>query len=250
MKEKKEHIELFEKMKAHIGQQVFFRYTWYAREAADKNILRAVTPYTGVSVGGLWLPFVGNGCALLDMYDTDGNVLYQNLNIDETYDVRNDFKVYDHIAAQFGKNIANEHLVNIIKWRHNYAADKIKHREWALSMKTKLMEEPLVHIIPEKHEEWKKYADNNTNEGYDCAVVEQSAIGLRLLSQNKSCKTIDKTCGKDLTGYQMGCVARDLSYFSPKGDRFRKYWNGLFTKEKVDGVINPALMTLKKKKKG
>ena len=96
--------------------------------------------------------------------------------------------------------------------------------------------------------EYKQYVKKNSNDGYSKAVVDAGEAVGQALDQGKTPKQAhDKMYDFDLTGFMAGCLAQAITYFHPRGEEFRVWWNkenGIDDPEQR-GVVNPAIMTLK-----
>lgn len=51
--------------------------------------------------------------------------------------------------------------------------------------------------------------------------------------------------GSGITGYMMGVVAQAIWTMHPRGDEFKRYFNGEFGADPdANGIVNPAIMTV------
>jgi len=100
--------------------------------------------------------------------------------------------------------------------------------------------------------EWEKSKAMNKDPYGNAVVIVTEKVGEALdkgLSPEKAQKKGTKD--SEITGFQAGCVAQWISYFHPRGEEFRKWWN-IDTQindegdkaNKGGGVLNPALMTI------
>jgi hypothetical protein len=108
-------------------------------------------------------------------------------------------------------------------------------------------------VIPEKADEYKTYAANNSKDGYSKAVIEYGENWAKLmqveLAAGKSIIDIADETQKGLgylgiTGFQYGCAVKGLSHFWKHGEALRKWHNKEYGHE-GEGVVNPAVLTLK-----
>ena len=97
--------------------------------------------------------------------------------------------------------------------------------------------------------EWEKAVDKN-QDGYGHAVIKVVVKVCKLLDEGKSPEIAeDKGIkGSGITGFMAGAMTSMITYFHPRGDEFKKYWNKKFDPKPRKGVINPAIMTIKIKK--
>lgn len=109
-------------------------------------------------------------------------------------------------------------------------------------------------VKDEKYDKWKEYVEKNMDDFYSASIVKASIKIMKALSEGKDPKEAEKEIeGMGITGFQAGCVAQTVSYFHPRGEEFREYWNSKFLTEeeakKTKGVVNPAILTIEIKKK-
>lgn len=56
--------------------------------------------------------------------------------------------------------------------------------------------------------------------------------------------------GSGITGFMMGVIAQMIWTLHPRGEEFKKYFNGEFGADPdADGIVNPAIMTVGKGEK-
>ncbi len=95
--------------------------------------------------------------------------------------------------------------------------------------------------------EYEEYVKKNQDDYGNAIIIAGAQVG-KSLSERKSCKEAhDKMYGFDLTGFMAGSVAQAITYFHPRGEEFKKFWNKKFDVEDVEGVVNPAILTIKEK---
>ena len=57
--------------------------------------------------------------------------------------------------------------------------------------------------------------------------------------------------GSGITGFMMGMIAQMIWSWHPRGEEFKKYFNGEFgTDPEANGIVNPAIMTIKETPNG
>lgn len=96
---------------------------------------------------------------------------------------------------------------------------------------------------------YRNYVKKN-QDPYGHAVILAGAKVGRALSEGKTCKEAnDEMYDEDLTGFMAGCLAQAVSYYHPRGEEFRIWWNKQYgiSKDKK-GVANPAIMIIGGKK--
>lgn len=107
---------------------------------------------------------------------------------------------------------------------------------------------------------WDKYVSLN-KDSYGKACVNVAEEVMKLLDKDSTplhsgyypnihtahgliCKADDNIKAGGITGFMAGCVAQMVYECHERGDEFRKSHNG---DDDIDGVINPAILTIKDK---
>jgi len=152
----------------------------------------------------------------------------------------------------FGKQIATQFRqrreAEQQKWQ-----EKIARLDEEASSKTyNFIKEGKKLVKPKLKKKWEKYSAKNTKDFYSAGVVEASLRVMIALAEGKTPRLAEKTVdGMGITGFQMGCVAQTVSYFHPRGEEFRRYWNAQYLPKKkakeMKGVVNPAVITISTK---
>lgn len=245
-------IEQMDSLSSFIGRQVEVESVFYGSPQKKAGELKEVNPYGNIVFGAAGVPFIGYGSAIRRITLVGSSkVIYWNHLIAEDYDVRSDDLRYPIIAASFGEDRANSERDAKIEEDRKWKA-RISELDAAAKAKApELIEAGSALVKPDLAEEWRGYAAKNTNDGYSGAVIEATVAGLRALADGKTPAESEKECTAAETGFQMGCVAKGLSHFAPRGDEFRAYWNRQYMSEsdaaKADasgGVVNPAILTI------
>lgn len=236
-----------------IGKQVEIEYVSYGSLQRDTEELKEVFPFINALVGCQGTPFIGYGVAIRRISLADsGEVIYLNPFIASDYDIRNEEEErYKLVSESFGQDIANQQRDAKAKEDSAWQRRVSELNAAARSKAPELIEGGIPFVKPELAEEWREYAKNNTEDGYSAAVIEGTIGGLRALAEGKTPEESSKECTAAETGFQMGCVAKGLAHFSPRGDEFRAYWNRQYMTEeqavKADaegGTVNPAILTI------
>lgn len=93
---------------------------------------------------------------------------------------------------------------------------------------------------------WKDLqAKNQDPYGWACIEV-TSKLG-KNLDAGMSPADAEKKAIKDsgITGYMMGVIAQMIWTLHPRGEEFKKYFNGEFGADPdAEGIVNPAIMTV------
>lgn len=254
-KTKKNFGESFDKLKKNVGRKVKVEYIWYGVPFKKEGILKRVEDYVNIGIEGAGIPFIGYGSAIRKIVDENGNILYENPLIPSDYDLR-DFEEIDKVRAEcFGKEIAEKFRKERLEIEREWQRRIEELNKEARKNYEKYLKEGLALVKDEKRDEWKDYVEKNTQDFYSAGVVDVSIKIMKALSEGKTPEeAAEKEMeGTGITGFQAGCVAQTVSYFHPRGEEFREYWNRLFLSEeeakKVKGVVNPAILTIEIKKK-
>lgn len=110
-------------------------------------------------------------------------------------------------------------------------------------------------------ERWNAFVSNN-KDPYGGACIKVAKRVMELLDEDKTplhsgyhpdihtahgliCKSDHDTKAGGITGFMAGCVASMIAQCHERGDEFRKSFNG--EEHKGEGVLNPALLTIKNK---
>ena len=200
-------------------------------------------------MGKKWIPFIGYGSAIRKVTDENCNILYENPFIPIDYDIRNQEKIEELVALCFGEKIANEIRNERIKYEKEFEIIKRKADEYARTQTQKYLEQGKNLVKENLLEEWEKYVRKNTQDGYYAKIVEASLRVMQALSEGKPPKEALKTTDRmGITIFMTTYMAQTVSYFHPRGEEFRKYWNGLFMSkeeaERAKGVANPACLII------
>ena len=110
-------------------------------------------------------------------------------------------------------------------------------------------------VKPELLDEWIMAANKNTNDGYSKAGYEAAALRMEILNDESVSgeeavkRSYDLDVSGGLTGFLAGCMAHTVVHFHPRGAEFKTAWNrengiGEQKEKELDGVINPAIMTI------
>lgn len=245
-----------EHLSDHIGTQVTVEYANYGDLRRETGQLREVCPYLNLLVGSSGLPFIGYGSAIRRVYielsNADFDVIYLNPFIPVDYDIRNDDDAREAITRlAFGDAIADEQKARRLKDKADWDARMAELDNEAVARAPSLMETGAALVKPELADEWRQYAETNSQDGYSGAVVEGTVQALQALADGKTPEEAEKACTAAETGFQFGCMAKGLSRFAPRGDEWRAYWNRKYVSEEraaeadtSGGVANPAILTI------
>lgn len=104
---------------------------------------------------------------------------------------------------------------------------------------------------PELAHEWAEAVGKN-QDGYGHGVVDATVLVCAGLDAGEAPDVACKRCDSmGITGFMAGCMARWVSYFHPRGDEFRRWWNKdtqIGTEgdkaNESGGVLNPAILNI------
>lgn len=93
------------------------------------------------------------------------------------------------------------------------------------------------------------YCKINMDGGYSQCVIEATESVGSLLDGGASPERAlwDGVRGFGITGFQSGCLAQAISYYHPRGNEFRIWFNkehGVDEEKAKGGIVNPAMFTI------
>lgn len=104
---------------------------------------------------------------------------------------------------------------------------------------------------------WNELVKNN-KDSYGKCCIDVARRAMEILDANEKIPDdvvlqASKELEAGITGFMAGCVAAMISKCHVRGDEFRKIWNidqqindeGEKANKKKDGILNPALITIK-----
>lgn len=244
--------EVMKGLKAHIGQTVTVQHVWYGILRTETSKLRNVTNFTNIEIEGSGIPFVGNGSAIRIIVGQGGEILYDNPLIPDDYDRRRPDEIDEMVRLTFGEEVVQEKIRAREEYERDWQERQARLNKEAQSKSANLIEEGEQLVKPDLKDEWREYAQNNTQDFYSSAVVDVSIKVAKALSEGKSPGEAAKAMYEDdITGFQAGCVAQSVTHFHPRGEEFRKWWNREHMSEQeaeeAKGVVNPAILTISPK---
>jgi len=99
---------------------------------------------------------------------------------------------------------------------------------------------------------WDSYVSKN-KDSYGKCCVDVARQVMKILDEVEDFDThkliiqAEKEIGENgITGFMAGAIASMVVHCHSRGEEFKKEWNKSYGDEKREGVINPALITLKK----
>lgn len=237
---------MFDKLKEHIGEDVSYTGWWYGVRQEETAKLKEVNDFTNVVIGSMGIPFVGYGAAISKITSKDGEILYNNPNIEYGYDRRKSEEIFASKILIFGERLVEEEMLAKEKADREWEESKEKSDIEAKKAKYTLMREGLTLVKAETAEDWLQFVDNNTNDGYSVFVVKATISMMKKLEEGISFEEAEQQVYNEelgLSGFMAGATANALSHFAKQGEEYRKYWNN--SEEK--GTVNPDILNIKKK---
>ena len=243
---------MFDKLKEHIGDVVTYTGWWYGVKQEETAELREVNDFVNVVIGSSGIPFVGYGAAISNITTINGEVLYSNPNIEIGYDRRLDNDIFASKRLIFGDKIVDKMIAEKEKSDQELTEYKKKSDVEAQKIKYTLMKEGLTLVKPETTEDWLKFVDNNSNDGYSVFIVKATISMMKKFEEGISFKDAEQQVYNEelgLSGFMAGATANALSHFAKNGEEYRKYWNKRYGIEDPEeqAVINPAVFSVRKK---
>ena len=96
--------------------------------------------------------------------------------------------------------------------------------------------------------EYDRYVKINQDE-YSKAIIKAGEVVMKLLDEGKTPEEAKKGLnGLDLTGYMAGATIQAVVHFHERGKEMKEWWNNQYGVKNAKGVVNPAIITLTKKK--
>lgn len=104
---------------------------------------------------------------------------------------------------------------------------------------------------------WQECVKNNSEDDYSNCAVNVAREAMRLLDDGNHedfdaddiITEADRNLDAGITGFMAGWIANVIVHCHSKGEEFKKSWNKRYALNKDDGnregVINPALLTIK-----
>ena len=100
---------------------------------------------------------------------------------------------------------------------------------------------------------WDSYVLRNKDDTYSKCCVDVARQVMKILDEendfdpNKIITQAEKDIEEQsITGFMAGTIASMVTHCHSRGEEFKKKWNKSYGEEKREGVINPAIITLKK----
>lgn len=243
--------KMFERLNEHIGEEVSYFGWWYGNQNEGKGELKEVNYFDNVVIGNMGMPFVGYGAIIVEIISQDGEILYANPYAESEYDRRTDKEIFAAKREIFGDRVADIQQARKEKFDKKVEEAIKMGDEQAKKAKYQLMKEGITLVKPEMIQEWLEFADMNSDDGYSVCVVKASISMMKKFEEGISFEEAEHQVFGDelgLSGFQAGCASSAISYFSKHGEEYRKYWNSQFGQqgEEAEGVINPAVLYIKK----
>ena len=210
-------INIYKKLKEHVGEDVSYEAWWYGSLFKESGKLEDVNYYSNVRIGDYGIPFIGYGSAIKTIIlNETGEVLYHNPYIEDEYDLRRveDIEKVEIIFSGPEYTFKKRNRRNRDKEDKNERA-RIADRKAKLK-KRKLMKESITYVKEDLQEEWLMYVDKNTEDAYNCAIIEASIVCLKALSKGANYDNIINIIDEcDLSGYMADVTIGIISHFSP-----------------------------------
>lgn len=182
------------------------------------------------------IPFIGYGSAISEISLAEtGEIIYSNPYIEKGYDRRKYEDIENSKRKMFGNEIVDKQQSRRIK---------------AEAESEKAMKEGLTLVKPETAEEWLRFADNISNNGYSVFIVKAFISMMKKLDAGISFKDAEQQVYCDelgLSGFMAGATANALSHFAKQGEEYRKHRNKQYGDEESKVTANPAILKINKK---
>ena len=97
-------MEIFDKLKDHIGETVIIYYYHGSTVFEITEVLKEVDDYTGVTIGNIRYPFINKTSGIGTISTLDGKPIYDNNIINEAYECANDEELEEYKKQMFGED--------------------------------------------------------------------------------------------------------------------------------------------------
>ena len=204
--------------------------------------------------GGCEFDFNGIKCIVTP--ETDLNLLYRDYANAFTMEWKTVGPACDQ---EYAPNIASELKLRTENMEAKRELERIQQETEDMLQKAEVEEKVkgvTLLIYPEKQEEYAKYVENNSKDGYSRGVIEYAEYWAKLMQVEISkgrteIKDIAEETQKPLgflgiTGFMYGCVIQTLAKFWNFGEELRRWHNKEYNHD-GDGVVNPAILTISTK---
>jgi len=234
------------RLKERIGKEVEVLYVLYGREFTAQGVLKDLDELSRIEIDGASIPFIGYGCAIIEVKTDKGEVIYENRSIRE-YDAREPEGIAEAMREKFGRETAASYLNGVKKANEDWEEKKKKLNSNAEKKKPYLIKEGLELIKDKKkQEEWKRLV-SSSNGFYSIGIIEGAVNGMKKLSEGASLSQAEEAAENGQSVNSMSYCCSLISYYSRRGEEFRRYWNRQFGEENSEGVVNPAVLHISKK---
>jgi len=176
-------INMFKKLKEHVGSNVSYEAWWYGVPFNGTGKLKEVNYYSNVLIYAYGIPFIGYGSAISTIrLAENGEILYHNPYIEENYDLRKTEDIEKVEIKFYGPEYTFKKRNRRIRDKEECEErHKIANRQARLS-KPKLIKDSINYVKEDLQDEWLKFVDVKTQDAYSCAIVEAAVACLKALS--------------------------------------------------------------------
>ena len=244
-KQEENALGMFNNLKSHIGERIFFKAWLNGKETFASATLLKVNYFSSIVTDNYEIPFIGYGSAIVTIIAVDtGEVLYNNPYIEYGYNRTNITDVENAQKKFFGSKIVEKQKERRLKAEEKYYREQEIANDMARQKKYKLMLAGLNLVNDDLQEEWLQFVDENTNDAYSCSLVEASILSLKKLQNNESYAEVERACAAmSISKFALGEISSVLKHFG--GYNFDEYLN---TTYHIDEKLNEPILARKKDK--
>lgn len=220
---------MFDKLREHIGDEVSYEFYSGPYKRNSKGKIKEVNDFDTVMIDKIRYPFIGYGVAVYRIMTIDGEILYENKNINSRYGIDSNLGAINTLFEKtFGSRIANfwyqsqESRRRIVdEYAHN-----LDYHEYASTVNILTSGAPKV-IKPEMLNEWvnevRKMSDGMTLFETKAAylMMEEFERGISFSQAEEI--VYDKEL--NISGEILTRIAKKIIRFSKYGNEYSEYWN-------------------------
>ncbi len=209
-------IDMFKELKKHEGEEIECYYWWYGNPIKYEDTLEKVKYYNGIECRNSFIPFIGYGCAIVEIkLKSNNKAIYYNSNIENGYDRRNQNEIEKLKVISFGHEIVFKQRSRRVTKEQEIKTEIELADKQARLKKSILTKRGLKYVREDLREEWIKYVDINTTDFYSCGVVEMACDMMDELNNGASREDITQMLlKKGATTRMIALIREAILYFT------------------------------------
>jgi hypothetical protein len=230
--------EYFRNLKDHIGEEIVIEYGVIPnRTEKEEGILKRVNKYSNIVTTEGGTPFLGQ-YTIINVFDKEGDVLYNNPLAKELIEIINDpreNRTIDEVREDIASRCYGQEVGDFIRRKNSEMrriGEELERSRVDRAQKNipKYLKKGKRMIKEDKWDVWEKFVRANTSQGYSAEIVDASVEVMKDLSKGKSledaCRTL-KDSGA--SNYSASLIAQTVARFHPQGEEFKKHFQKKYT---------------------